>query len=308
MVNACSIGAACGILNPMSRRSRDAGPFLFLAGALSLGGCATTTGAMDDPLEGYNRAMFKANRAVDKAVVRPGAVAYRTVTPVPARRGFARVLENLTEPWSAVNALLQGKPRRALNSLGRFVVNTTIGVGGLADHATDLGLKPTREDFGQTLATWGVKDGGYLVLPLFGPSTVRDGVGLGVGMVADPQNIAISRALKPRGIESAAIVAARAINARSELIDSGVEEVLATSADPYAAARSAYLQSRAAAIADRDGAGLTGDADLDAAVKEMNDGETDAAPPPTEGPPQDNMSSDYRPLDPVPATADPLPQ
>lgn len=262
---------------------------LLAATSASLGACATTR-AGEDPLGGYNRAMFKANRAVDKAVVRPAATAYRTVAPVPARRGLARVLENLTEPWSAINALLQGKPKRAANSLGRFVVNTTIGVGGLADHATGLGLEPTREDFGQTLATWGVGDGGYLVLPLFGPSTVRDSVGLGVQMLADPQNIAISRGLNPTGPESASVVAARAINARSELIDSGVEEVLNTSADPYAAARSAYFQRRAAQIADKDDSGSDdADAAMDAALKDIDESEAAA-----ELPPEDNMTADYR--------------
>jgi phospholipid-binding lipoprotein MlaA len=254
---------------------------LLLAAASGLGACATT-GRGPDPYEGFNRAMFGANRAVDRAVVRPGAVVYRTVTPVPARRGLSRVLENLTEPWSAINALLQGKPRRAANALGRFVINTTIGVGGLADHATGLGLKPTREDFGQTLATWGVKDGGYLVLPLFGPSTVRDGVGIGVGMVADPQNVAISQIVNPRPIESAAIGVARAISARSDFMESGAEEVLNTSADPYAAARSAYFQRRAVAIADRENATPNDETDLDAALKAI-----DAAPPTPQ--PQENQ-------------------
>lgn len=257
-------------------RLRVAAALLFGAG---LAGCATT--APDaDPLAGYNRAMFRANDALDRTVLRPGAVVYRTVTPVPARRGLARVLENLSEPWSALNALLQGKPRRAMNSLGRFVVNTTIGVGGLADHATGLGLKPTREDFGQTLATWGVGDGGYLVLPLFGPSTVRDGVGFGVSFVADPQNIAVAQVINPTTIESAAIIAGRTIVARSELIDSGVEQVLATSADPYATARSAYRQRRAAQIADDDGASLNPDAALDAALEDIDA----AAPTPPTSP------------------------
>lgn len=244
---------------------------LVVAGLAALTGGCSTTRADRDGLQGYNRAMFRANRAVDRAVVRPGAVAYRTVTPVPARRGFARILENLTEPWSAINALLQGKPGRAANSLGRFFINTTIGVGGLADHATDLGLKPTREDFGQTLATWGVKDGGYLVLPLFGPSTVRDAAGLGIGMVADPQHLLIAQTLNPRGLESAGVVAARAINARSEFIDSGVEQVLDSSADPYATARSAYFQRRAADIADDDGTRVDDvEADVDAALRDID--------------------------------------
>lgn len=257
-----------------------------IALVVSVGGCATARPDRD-PLQGYNRAMFKANDAVDRAVLRPGAVAYRTVTPVPARRGFARVLENLTEPWSAINALLQLKPRRAVNSLGRFIVNTTIGVGGLADHATDLGLKPTREDFGQTLARWGVKDGGYLVLPLLGPSSVRDAAGLGVGMVADPQSLLVSRTLNPNGaLENSAVVATRAINARSELIDSGVEEVLNSSADAYATARSAFFQRRAADIADEDGTKPADpEADLNAALSEM-DAVTPVQPAPTQPAPK----------------------
>jgi len=257
-------------------------PIVVLALAISLAGCATTK-AGSDPLENYNRAMFGVNRALDAAVVKPTTTVYRTVTPVPARRGLARVLENLSEPWSAINALLQGKPKRAINSLGRFLVNTTIGVGGLADHATGLGLKPTREDFGQTLASWGVGDGGYFMLPLLGPSTVRDSVGLGVQMVADPQNILIAETLNPRGIESAAVIATRAINARSELVDSGVDEVLNSSADPYATARSAYFQRRAAAIADDDSGSASVDADVDAALKEISEGE--AANPAPEGTP-----------------------
>ncbi len=261
---------------------------LLLLATMSLGACATKPGS--DPLGGYNRAMFKVNNAVDKAVLRPVTVGVRKVTPSPLRRGFSRVLENLTEPWSAINSLLQGKPRRAANSLGRFVVNSTIGVGGLADHATGLGLKPTREDLGQTLATWGVKDGGYLVLPLLGPSTVRDAAGIGVGMVADPQYIFTGQVLNPTASESAAIVAGRVLSSRSDLIDSGVEQVLATSADPYATTRSAYFQRRAADIADRDGSSA-GDAEreLDAALRDIDRGNAGVSPtragPPRASPP-----------------------
>ncbi len=252
---------------------------LLLCATASLGACATRPGS--DPFGGYNRAMFKANNAVDKAVLRPVTTGVRTVTPKPLRRGLSRVLENLTEPWSAINALLQGKPGRAANSLGRFFINTTIGVGGLADHATGLGLKPTREDLGQTLATWGVKDGGYLVLPLLGPSTVRDAAGIGVGMVADPQYVFTGRVLNPNTAESAGIVAGRVLSARSELIDSGVEQILATSADPYATARSAYFQRRAAVIADKDGSSVEdAEGELDAALKDIDANSTKTPQPP----------------------------
>lgn len=248
---------------------------LLLLATASLGACATRPGS--DPLGGYNRAMFKVNDAVDKAVLRPVTVGVRTVTPTPVRRGFSRVLENLTEPWSAINSLLQGKPGRAANSLGRFVINTTIGVGGLADHATGLGLKPTREDLGQTLATWGVKDGGYLVLPLLGPSTVRDAAGIGVGMIADPQYVFTGQVLNPTGTESAMVVAGRVLSARSDLVDSGVEQVLATSADPYATTRSAYFQRRAADIADKDGSSVEdAERELDAALRDIDGGDAGA--------------------------------
>ncbi len=135
-------------------------PILLLAAA-ALGGCATTgTASRDprDPLEGFNRGVWDFNQAIDKAAIKPATNVYRAVTPVPARRGLSRLLANLMEPVNAVNSLLQGKPKRAFNSLARFVVNTTIGVGGLADHATEIGLQPTPEDFGQTLAVWGLKN------------------------------------------------------------------------------------------------------------------------------------------------------
>jgi phospholipid-binding lipoprotein MlaA len=227
---------------------------LILLLAAMLGGCATTGGraSLDsrDPYEGFNRNVWAFNDAVDTVAIKPVTTVYRTVTPVPARRGISRVFANLTEPFSFVNNLLQGKPGRALNSLGRFLINTTIGVGGLADHATGLGLPATPEDFGQTLAVHGAKKSPYLVLPLLGPSTVRDAVGTAVRFVADPAQIAIGSELTRT--QSLGVTGGRLIDARSQAIDSGADTLLKTSADPYAVARSAYLQSREAAIRDAD--------------------------------------------------------
>ena len=237
-----------------------------------LGGCATTgeRALMDrrDPMENWNRGVWAFNGAVDKAALKPATTAYRTVTPVPLRRGFSRVFDNLLEPFSAVNNLLQGKPRRAINNLGRFVINTTIGVGGLADHATDLGLPETHEDFGQTLAVWGAAESPYLVLPLLGPSTVRDGVGTAVRFVADPAQIVIGSELSGSG--QTAYTATRLLDGRSQLIDTGVDRALETAADPYATARSAYFQRRRAQIADEAAAGAAEDADelLERALEE----------------------------------------
>jgi phospholipid-binding lipoprotein MlaA len=149
-----------------------------------------------------------------------------------------------------VNNLLQGKPDRALNSLGRFVVNTTIGVGGLADHATDLGLKPTPEDFGQTLARGGLRNSPYLVLPLLGPSTVRDGIGTAVQFALDPTQAG----LKEAGVASTgrrAVTATRVIDTRSQLIDGA--STPSSRAPPIATRPRAPLISSAAAPRSRTG-------------------------------------------------------
>jgi phospholipid-binding lipoprotein MlaA len=230
-------------------------PWLILVAAVAVGGCATTGDRAGlerdprDPMEGFNRNVWAFNQAVDQAAIKPVTTVYRTVTPIPARRGISRVMDNLREPLSFINNLLQGKPGRAVNSLGRFLINTTIGVGGLADHATDLGLPETREDFGQTLAAWGFKSSPYLVLPLLGPSTVRDGIGTAATFAADPAQIG----LKEAGVSSdvrTGMTVLRVIDARSRVIDLGVDAALEAAADPYAAARNAYFQRREAELQD----------------------------------------------------------
>ncbi len=259
---------------------------LILLAASLLGGCATTRtaqGSDADPLERFNRGVWAFNDGVDKVAIKPATTVYRTVTPPPARRGISRIFSNLGEPFNFVNNLLQGKPERAFNSLGRFVVNSTIGVGGLADHATDLGLKPTPEDFGQTLARGGVRNSPYLVLPLLGPSTVRDGIGTAVQFALDPTQAGLKEA-GVSGTGRAVVTGTRVIDTRSQLIESGVDTIMSNSADRYAAARSAYLQRRRAQIDDRENEAEAGADDLDAALSDA--AETDrAAAPARPGPP-----------------------
>lgn len=255
-----------------------------LIAALSLAGCATTgTRTPGDPYEGFNRAMWGFNRGVDKAVLKPVSSGYRAVVPSPARRGISHVFANLSEPFSAINAFLQAKPKRALNSIGRFFVNTTIGVGGLGDPAAKMGLKPTPEDFGQTLAVWGVKSSAYLVLPILGPSTVRDGIGSVAAQFIDPYRVCLRECdFIPTGA-GWGISAMEVIDARSQLTDAGADAFLDTSADAYATARSAFFQRRAAAIANRDddanAAAKSDDAAVDAALKEIDDQTNQGNPP-----------------------------
>jgi phospholipid-binding lipoprotein MlaA len=228
-----------------------------IAGALLLSACATPGQynlAQRDPLEKVNRGVWGVNQAADKVVIKPVSQVYRAVAPRPVRQGVSNAFANLSEPWSFINNVLQAKPKRAVRNFGRFVVNTTLGIGGLFDPASKMGIRAAPEDLGQTMAVWGVNGGPYLVLPLLGPSTLRDGIGSGVAAYADPVRVAISDAninvWYKRGYLAAYIV-----SARSDLTESGGDTFLQTSLDPYAAARSAYLQIRTAAIANQDDGG-----------------------------------------------------
>ena len=147
--------------------------------SLLLTACAGTqsrnTDLENDPWEGFNRKVFAFNEGMDK-VVRPIAVGYDRVMPDPFQRGVGNFFRNLDAPVTIVNTILQGKFEQSADSLGRFLINSTIGVLGFFDVATKLGVPFYNEDLGQTLATWGYDDSRYLVLPVFGPSTIRDGV------------------------------------------------------------------------------------------------------------------------------------
>lgn len=134
---------------------------------------------VDDPWEGFNRHVHGFNNTADQLVFRPLAVGYDTVAPAPVKAGVSRFFANLGMPATAVNQALQGRPRHAAQSLGRFAVNFTVGIGGVFDPATHFGVpQHSPQDFGQTLATWGWSESRYLVLPLFGPRTLRDTVAI----------------------------------------------------------------------------------------------------------------------------------
>jgi phospholipid-binding lipoprotein MlaA len=146
---------------------------VFLA-ALVLGGCATTGNDPRDPWEGLNRKTFAFNDALDRAVMKPVAQGYQKATPAFAQEGVNNFYGNLEDIGTSLNNILQGKMKRGASDAGRFVVNTVFGVFGLWDLATPMGLEKHEEDFGQTLGWWGVPPGPYFVIPLLGPSTVRD--------------------------------------------------------------------------------------------------------------------------------------
>ena len=201
-----------------------------------------------DPFEGINRAIFTFNNAADKAILEPVAKSYRKL-PSPIQSGLGNFINNLKLPLAALNQLLQGQGKNAIESSGRFLVNSTIGILGIIDVADDIGLDQKEEDFGQTLATWGVGDGFYIVLPLFGPSNLRDTTGMFMTMAADPIN-----AYTASNGEAWAIpmrTAANAIDQRSQIIDE-VNALRNNSIDYYAAVRSSYYQNRKAAIMNTD--------------------------------------------------------
>ncbi|MCY7308586.1 MAG: VacJ family lipoprotein [Rhodoferax sp.] len=158
-----------------------------LSGVLLLSGCATTTGVADprDPLEPLNRSVFAFNDAADKVLFKPAATLYRDLTPALVRAGVSNFLGNLDDVWSFVNSALQFKGQAAAQNFMRVNVNTVFGVGGIFDVASEARIERQREDFGQTLAVWGFPDGPYIVLPLFGPSILRDVVAWPVDLNGD---------------------------------------------------------------------------------------------------------------------------
>ena len=220
---------------------------LLLLGALGgLGGCATTGGNPDDPLESYNRAMFTFNDGVDKAIIKPIASGYKAVLPEFARTGVTNFFANLGDIWIGVNNVLQGKVGAGASDFGRFAINTTVGILGLFDVASNAGLEKHNEDFGQTLGRWGVGSGAFVVLPVLGPSSVRDAISLfAADWHGDPLwyvgNIPARNEL----------YGVRLVDNRANLLDLGQ---LAEDAalDYYSYVRGAYLQRRRSLIYDGD--------------------------------------------------------
>lgn len=217
--------------------ARSSWPALALV-VLMASGCATGPGVNPrDPLEPLNRGVYQLNDAVDRAVIKPVATAYRDVLPSPVRTGVTNFFANLQDAWSFVNNALQLKGEAAGNSLVRFGVNTFLGLGGVLDIATEMRIERKTEDFGQTLGYWGVGSGPYLVLPLLGPSTVRDTVALPV----DAQGNAVNGVSDVPARNS--LTTLNLLNQRSRLLDASamVEQV---ALDPYTFTRDAFLQRR----------------------------------------------------------------
>ena len=205
---------------------------------LLLCGCATLPpGKRDprDPWERFNRSSYKFNDVVDRAVVKPVAKGY-THLPQPMQTGVHNFFDNLNYPITIVNDLLQGQVKAFFSDIGRFFINTTAGVGGLFDPATAAGMEKNYRDFGQTLGKWGVPKGPYVVVPIFGPYTVRDGIGAStVDYFANPSNYA-------QFWVSTSLWLVRGVDRRARLLP--LDATIQSAYDPYAFIRNAYLQNR----------------------------------------------------------------
>lgn len=235
--------------------------FRFLAAAvlvLLLSACAHKPPATDtialaayeeanDPLEPFNRAMFKVDQGLDQVLVRPVIKVYRVVVPRQGRKGIDNFVNNVRSPITFINDVLQGEFNRAGTTLGRLVVNTTMGFFGFFDVGTPLGLAYHSEDFGQTLAVWGVGNGPFVYVPLFGPSTVRDGLGFGVDAFATDPLAWYSRGDGAMGWVTWANFGASYITLKDSIMDP-LDELKKSSLDYYAALRSSYRQIRASEI------------------------------------------------------------
>lgn len=227
-------------MNTVTMRTRT-----FIAALLGMGlitGCATS-GNAKDPIEGFNRAMYAFNDGLDKAVVKPVAKGYDAVLPNPVRTGVTNFFGNIADLFIGVNNLLQGKVSDGGGDLGRVAVNTTVGVLGVFDVASRMGLEKHEEDFGQTFGRWGMGSGAYVVLPLFGPRTVRDTGGLVLDVATDP--VAYIDHVPTRNT----LFTVRAINDRANLLPA--EKVIEEAAlDKYSYIRDAYLQRRRSLVYD----------------------------------------------------------
>lgn len=207
-----------------------------------LGGCATTANNPKDPFEGFNRAMFAVNEGLD-VVIKPVAQGYDAAAPLPVKTGIGNFFGNLYDIWTAFNNFLQGKGGDGVSDVGRVLVNTTIGIGGIFDVASELGMEKHTEDFGQTLGKWGVGDGPYFYWPLIGPRTTRDTFGWAVDSYADLvwriDDVPVRNSL----------VGVLYVDLRASLLptDKVVEEA---AFDKYVYIRDAYLQNRRSEIND----------------------------------------------------------
>ena len=217
-------------------------PLLILLCALA--GCASTgNGDPRDPLEPWNRGVYRFNEKVDEAIARPVATAYRKVLPDEIRNRVRNFFGNLADPFIGLNNFLQGKFEDGVGDWARFAFNSTIGLFGIHDVASDMGYEKHNEDFGQTFGRWGVGPGPYLVLPILGSSTLRDGIGTGVDLYTDPLT-----EVRPYHLEYS-LIGLRLTQTRADLLDAS--RILEEAAlDKYTFQRDAYLQRRRSLIYD----------------------------------------------------------
>jgi phospholipid-binding lipoprotein MlaA len=227
--------------------------------SLSAGACAhgTPDDAMkateiSDPIEPVNRAVFAFNKGLDIAIIEPVAKVYMTIVPNFVRSGIQNFMRNLKSPLIVANDILQGNVREAGVATARFIINTTAGIGGLVDVAAGQGLAYNNEDLGQTLGVWGFGHGFYLVLPVIGPSSLRDVAGMTGDAYADPLRIWTFKTGRDWVYYTRNVV--EGFDNRARLVKA-VEDLRRNSLDYYAAVRSAYAQKRAGAVSDRGASG-----------------------------------------------------
>jgi phospholipid-binding lipoprotein MlaA len=213
---------------------------------LCLSACATPMADRSDPRDPYenlNRKVFVVNQVFDQVLLKPVAKGYSNYAPDFIQTTIGNFFGNLADVWTAVNNFLQGKPREGIQDTGRVAVNTVFGVAGLADVATKLGLPKHQEDFGQTLGVWGVKPGPYVMLPLFGPSTMRDALAKPLDLYADPLN------LSTRSDVEYSLRAVRLVDDRARLLPT-TDMIEKVALDPYQFVRDAHFQQREARVND----------------------------------------------------------
>lgn len=198
----------------------------------------------NDPFEGFNRAVYKFNEKTDQYVLKPVAKGYRAIVPKPVSRSISNFFSNLYDPANMLYNFLQGKPKGGFSDLGRFIVNSTVGIAGLFDVASKMGLEKHNEDFGQTLAVWGVSDGPYLVLPFFGPSNIRDGASLPVDWYTYPPNHMEEHSTRDK------MFVVEVVDKRAQLLDASDILEQAAGQDPYVFVREASRQRRLSLIYD----------------------------------------------------------
>lgn len=261
-------------VNSRSGLRRIALTAALVAAAGTLSGCATGTNPQD-PYEGFNRGVYKFNDTIDRAALKPVATAYKKVLPSFVQTGVSNFFGNLSDVWSAANNLLQGKGEAGMSDITRVGINSTFGLLGLIDFASPAGLQKHNEDFGQTLGYWGLNPGPFLMLPLLGPSTVRDTVALPVDFNGDPWSY--MDPVRARNIGTGI----RLVDKRASLLDAS--NMLEDAAlDPYQFLRDGYLQQRESRVHDGESAPSKGSYDADDA--------NDVTTPPSSAPAQGGAS------------------